>query len=524
MHLSGGDPGQHMDQVPSHIPSWAALSLVLLIAILLRFDILTTAPCLTADEAFSWRIAVEPDASTRLRMIIDDVHPPLYYYCLAIWLRGFGDNVFWLRGMSGLFGVLTVLAAYWYSKIWANDQAKPSTDGPALLSAALVALSVPQIVVAHATRMYALLTLLTVMAAGLLLAALRHPAARKWWYLYGGTATLLAYTHNYGLFFIAGQAAWLAFEVWRSQHLAHRRMLLLRAAGVFIAIACAYAPWFPSLRRQMNLVSAAYWIPPLKWSGFASLVSQQFSPPTNHFVAMPWYLILILVLLTVLAVWPWRGTAAERQLIAILVLHVVLVFGSRALMGRSVFVPRYLVHILPLCIVPVAYWMCQISDRFIRKTLIGWSLSVVAYTVVYTLVPALLPTERGRDFRRFVWTLESGSLPREPVIASDRQVFLVFDYYWRRRSGDQLYLLYDPAIIAAAGHHCTHASVIKPSELLDSVGDPRLAESRRCSVLSRMVSEWNPPGWKYIRGISTSSPLDIEGVNTDMSLCYFERE
>ncbi|WP_167905933.1 glycosyltransferase family 39 protein [Thermococcus sp. CX2] len=44
------------------------------------------------------------------------VHPPLYYYLLAVWLRVFGDNYITGRALSVFFGLLSLIIAYYIGK------------------------------------------------------------------------------------------------------------------------------------------------------------------------------------------------------------------------------------------------------------------------------------------------------------------------------------------------------------------------------------------------------------------------
>lgn len=74
------------------------------------------------DEAFTG-IAVKEKFSDMMSMIIQDVHPPLYYISAKIFSSFFGYSVFGIRMYSAIFGVLGVWAVYLFAKELFNKKA-----------------------------------------------------------------------------------------------------------------------------------------------------------------------------------------------------------------------------------------------------------------------------------------------------------------------------------------------------------------------------------------------------------------
>src|SRR5580765_10036 len=64
-------------------------------------------PTLSADESFSWRLTQYSTLSL-INRTSADVHPPLYYLVLKVWIAVVGDSVLAVRGLSVFFGVLAV--------------------------------------------------------------------------------------------------------------------------------------------------------------------------------------------------------------------------------------------------------------------------------------------------------------------------------------------------------------------------------------------------------------------------------
>ena len=91
-----------------------------------------------------------------------DVHPPLYYQFLYVWVRLFGTGERAARSLSGLFFVLSVLSVFGIGRsLYGNNTA--------LLCAAIYLCSPLAILSAQFARMYALLSLLSILSTWLYL-------------------------------------------------------------------------------------------------------------------------------------------------------------------------------------------------------------------------------------------------------------------------------------------------------------------------------------------------------------------
>jgi 4-amino-4-deoxy-L-arabinose transferase-like glycosyltransferase len=161
------------------------------------------------DEAFTWRLIDYPWLEMLDRAKRDN-SPPFYYFVLKAWSEVFGTSPVALRSLSLLFGVVTALGAYLFCVEAFGRGSDTHVSSRArwmgLFAAALVAFSALQIRYSWEVRMYALATALTVFSGWALLRALRGGPRRGNWLLYALLATLLAYTHYFGLYTLAGHA------------------------------------------------------------------------------------------------------------------------------------------------------------------------------------------------------------------------------------------------------------------------------------------------------------------------------
>ncbi|MGC8837973.1 MAG: glycosyltransferase family 39 protein [Anaerolineae bacterium] len=141
---------------------------VLAVALAVRFCRLD-AQSLWADEGNSAAQALRslPEIAARAAA---DIHPPLYYWALHLWVRLFGTSEAALRSLSAAAGV----AAVWAVWAWAR---RTGGTGVAFLAGLLAALSPFAVAYSQEARMYMLLAALA--NAGYLLLILHLEAERE---------------------------------------------------------------------------------------------------------------------------------------------------------------------------------------------------------------------------------------------------------------------------------------------------------------------------------------------------------
>jgi hypothetical protein len=177
--------------------AWACLIGILALALGLRFLWLGDAS-LWLDEVASWRWAQLP-----LRVLWTegvDIHPPLYYALLHLWMN-FGDSPWFLRFISAFGGALAVLPAFALGKQIGGNRV-------GLLAALLVATSALQLEYSQIARSYALLGTAG-LASGVGFLGFFDPASTTrrqlvWWsVLYAGSMILCLYLHNISILLLA---------------------------------------------------------------------------------------------------------------------------------------------------------------------------------------------------------------------------------------------------------------------------------------------------------------------------------
>lgn len=195
------------------------------------------------DEGLSVGIASHPldEIPGALRK---DGSPPLYYLLLGVWTRLIGDGEARTHALSLGFALLAVPCAFALARQMFSERAGWFAG---VLAAFLPFLSY----YAQETRMYALALLLSMLMAGAF--ALTFVLGRRGWlpvFVVAGAA--LIYTHNWGLFMLAGTGLAL-LPALRAGRVSWRDALL-----GYGGIALLYLPWLPTLLYQASHTGAPW--------------------------------------------------------------------------------------------------------------------------------------------------------------------------------------------------------------------------------------------------------------------------
>lgn len=322
----------------------------------------------TTITAFGWPEMVERTGRA--------VHPPGFYILLRVWAAALGASLISLRLFSVLLSWIAIAAAY----LLGRELAGPDAPGaprrvPALecglFAAALLSLSSFHIFWSQQARMYSLGTALTLLSSWLFLKAfLRHAGHPSWLAAYAGSAVLLIYTHNFGLFIVLAHAVFFAL---------HTLMRLITRTGArqstgslvafglaFVGIAGAYAAWLPTLARQTARVRGDYWIPPIDGWRVVDAWYDLFIP--RNVLARPDELVLIAFTATmigILVLVVWFQRPEDWFLICLITVPVaaaVLISTSIA----SIVVNRYFLFAQACMLCAIALVVARVRPPMVR--------------------------------------------------------------------------------------------------------------------------------------------------------------
>jgi mannosyltransferase len=234
-------------------PHLAALGGIVLLGALLRFATLDL-QSYRYDEAVTVGRVLHPSLfSTLSEVPHSESTPPLYYLVAWIWSRPFGTGEVWMRSLSALAGMASIVVVYLCAV------ALPLPRRAGLIAAAAVAVSPVLIWFSQDARAYALVFLLTALSF-LFFARARRGSARRdlaWWAVFSALAIA---THYFAGFVVAAEGALLILGGNR-RRTAIAVLAVVAAAGLLVPIALrqstnAHAGWISQLPLDHRLERA----------------------------------------------------------------------------------------------------------------------------------------------------------------------------------------------------------------------------------------------------------------------------
>ncbi|HEX7592964.1 MAG TPA: glycosyltransferase family 39 protein, partial [Anaerolineae bacterium] len=191
------------------------------------------------DEGYSIFFATR-DFRTMLERTAVDIHPPLYYALLQIWMAFAGTSQVAARLLSVVIGVAAIPLIYLLAiKLFAQRRV-------ALIAALLLAVSPLHIYYSQEVRMYGLVTLLCLASVYLFVQLLGMPPGKPKTaivavaYILVTTAAL--YTQYYAAFIVVFEILVFAILFVRHSSLAPRNSFVHWIAA-WLGIAALYLPW-----------------------------------------------------------------------------------------------------------------------------------------------------------------------------------------------------------------------------------------------------------------------------------------
>lgn len=223
---------------------------ILALGFFVRLPGILTRP-LWYDEAFAVLFSSKGPTAMAYGTLVEqagvaaDVHPLGYYTLLWAWGQAFGRSPLIVRSLSVLIGLGVILVGIKLAETLFGSKA-------GIMAGVLLALSPFHVHYSQEVRMYALLTLLLLLATFWQWKLLDKP--QPWvWIAYGITAAAAQYSHNLAsLYLLPLSAIPLLARNWRGVR------LTAQAGGLAILL---YLPWMINLPSQFARLRWAYWIP-----------------------------------------------------------------------------------------------------------------------------------------------------------------------------------------------------------------------------------------------------------------------
>lgn len=265
-----------------------------------------------------------------------DVHPPLYYELLHIWMKLFGTSELAIRSLSTIAGVLIIPIGYLIVKKIAGLRA-------AVLASFVLALAPFLVRYSQEARMYGLLGLLLLLALYAVIEIVERPK-RTWPYvLYTLSIAAGLYTHYFTV--LAVLAFWLYFvllEKPSTWQIGKNIWLSLRWWVANLAAVILFLPWIPNLLAQLRRGQGLSWLPPATLRTLPDTIWQFFSFTDGRalFVFIYW---LVPLLVIIAGAYLWLRDKSKYKFARLLVLYSFLpiAIGLLVSIKKPIFHERY---------------------------------------------------------------------------------------------------------------------------------------------------------------------------------------
>jgi 4-amino-4-deoxy-L-arabinose transferase-like glycosyltransferase len=273
----------------------------ILVALGLRLASLTLQP-LWWDEGWSVYFATT-DLGSLFKLTAVDIHPPLYYMLLHLWIEFLGSSAFSIKLLSALIGTATVPLLFVTGR-------RLFGGASGLLAAGFLAISPFHIYYSQEVRMYALVTLLSLAAFDFALrwrlASGERISEAKHWGLglaYVLAATLALYTQYYSAFVLLALNASMLI-CWLRGRRGVRRILPWLGAQATVAL--LYLPWLwyagGKLVSYVRFKVSVEGDPALSFLAYVSRYLSAFNwGHSEGLLASQWYLGLLPLLLLLIS-------------------------------------------------------------------------------------------------------------------------------------------------------------------------------------------------------------------------------
>ena len=378
----------------SQSPS-SKFALILLLICASVFALYHSNAAYTSDEVWSVNTVLSDNLITALKA---DVHPPFYFQLLDVWVSLFGHHERVARSLSGLFYILAILALYCLAKELYEDEL-------ALLCAALFACSPLAILSAQFARMYALLSLLSIVSTWLYVQFWIKDRTNAWRFVAFVVVNILGtFTHIAFFFALFGQIVF---------HVVYQRT---RFKKYVVAACSSVIPylllWTPVLRQQLEVAAIGLvWVKKLSFSMLWDVLFL--------YGGVLWLVLPVLLYLLWRRGFRWWSVSRSQQL-PLLMLAFTIIPPLLISIVRPVFNSRLAMVGLHLFALGVAPFFRQITGKYV--------LPLVLVLLTGAFLVAVRPAAEACDNRALANYLVQNTRDDDVVIFTSL-TRMPIDYY-----------------------------------------------------------------------------------------------
>lgn len=369
------------------------------------------------DEAFSVLLASK-NLKEIIALTIKDIHPPLYYLLLNIWIRLFGDAEHITRSLSLLFYTLLVITSFFLLKYLLRNWK------PALLGTMAIAFNPFLIEYAFEVRSYMFFALVVVLSALFYM--------KKRYFMFSVFLALSLLTHNFAIFFFLAFVAFWLFE--NSKQFSGKILRLIRTFGIPSLI---FLGWLKVLWNQWVKVAEGFWIEPKTSSIFVESFRAFFQGSLGYPSKAMLYNITLALAVLAFSYLIFSKARSEKAIvfnrkIKLLIFLTAIPFFAVYLIS-SLWVPiyheRFLIPILPLLVALGSYLLNKLYRQDKQLSYIIFSLAVAYILFALQSTEQIINTSTKPPINYGVSQIVAKAKTGDVIIPESNLNFLEVKYY-----------------------------------------------------------------------------------------------
>lgn len=388
--------------------NWKYINRVFILVGTVLLILLTLNQSVWRDEAFSLNL-VNLNFKDMLYMASLDVHPPLYYFLLKVFLVGFEflsgtENLIIVSKLFSIIPWLLLVSFFTYQYNKEGKCLEAFIFNVCMFGTVFIPYSIE-------IRMYSWALLFVTVSAFYCLQIIKRGETKNWC-LFLIFSMLSAYTHYYATVAVAFLYLVLLFTVVKNRK-SYKPWLVVVGLSILI-----YLPWFLIALKQIFEKSGNYWIEPITISSLISYINFPFATGYPLFTISMFLIVLVVIVISIKKLIKLDryltliglGTPIFLTLVGIIVSVII----------RPFFVARYMIPALGV------FWLLiasMISNSKFKKSIVIsiFLINVVTYSYWFNL-------ERMRDqqYKQFSNYLVSTS---DEYLVANQDLYVLLNYY-----------------------------------------------------------------------------------------------
>jgi mannosyltransferase len=375
------------------------------------------------DEVYSWKLAQESFIQV-IGLSSGDIHPPLYYIVLKIWMMVFGDSVFSIRFLSVVFSMFSLIFIYKICNLIFKDSLQT------FLVIFLYAVSPLNIYYSQEARMLNLNMLLCLGSIYYFILLINNYKTR-YSVFYVIYSFLALYTHYFASFIIFTQFLIVLFE-YRSKVIPKELFKkILWKIGIAVLL---FLPWIPvfiaqtskgqTWRTQQGIWKVTVGV----YDYFREMFFSYYAAYESNLIiysVTALTIFLILFFIYRLIKFYKSDDRKDKHLFYISLLFLVpLLIATIISFRQSILLSRYLSILVPLILIAKVGLYFKIKKKYLTYTIV----IILIASSLYGIFLNYDNDFKNNDYRRIMDYIEKTYQPGEQIVVEPHYMGWMIEY------------------------------------------------------------------------------------------------